>query len=76
MEARELLTESTRLRRKLSFTEGVAANLIGLAFLAVTDGDREAARRLLDEAAELAADSGAQGVGRWVEGARDELRLA
>ncbi|RQX09384.1 hypothetical protein DLJ58_15220 [Micromonospora arida] len=51
-------------------------NLIGLAVLAVTDGDREAARQLLDEAAELAADSGAQGVGRWVEGARDELRVA
>ncbi|MFE9188783.1 tetratricopeptide repeat protein [Micromonospora sp. NPDC007208] len=74
--ARELLTESTRLRRKLSFTAGVAANLIGLADLAASDGDRDAARELLNEAAGLAADSGAHGVGRWVEEARDELGLA
>lgn len=75
-EARELLMESTRLRRKLSFTAGVAANLIGLADLAASDGDREAARELLDEATRLAADSGAHGIGRWVEEARDELDLA
>ncbi|GAA2183675.1 tetratricopeptide repeat protein [Micromonospora lupini] len=74
--ARELLAESTRLRRELSFTPGVAANLIGLADLAATDGDRDAARDLLDEAAELAAGSGAHGVGRWVQEARAELNLA
>lgn len=74
--ARELLAESTRLRRELSFTPGVAANLIGLADLAATDGDRDAARELLDEAAELAAGSGAHGVARWVQEARDELKLA
>ncbi|MGC4749097.1 tetratricopeptide repeat protein [Micromonospora sp. DT201] len=74
--ARELLTESTRLRRKLSFVPGVAANLIGLAHLAASDGDREAARELLDEAAGLAADSGARGVGHWIENARIELGLA
>ncbi|MEU7917508.1 tetratricopeptide repeat protein [Micromonospora zamorensis] len=74
--ARQLLTESTRLRRKLSFTAGVAANLIGLADLAASDGDREAARELLDEAAALAAGSGAHGVGRWIEQARDRLGLA
>ncbi|MEV1155732.1 tetratricopeptide repeat protein [Micromonospora chokoriensis] len=74
--ARALLTESTQLRRKLSFTPGVAANLIGLAYLAAGDGDREAAGELLDEAAGLAASSGAYGVGRWVEAARDELGLA
>ncbi|MEU4339169.1 tetratricopeptide repeat protein [Micromonospora lupini] len=73
--ARELLAESTRLRRELSFTPGVAANLIGLADLAATDGDRDAARDLLDEAAELAAGSGAHGVGRWVQEARAELNL-
>ncbi|MET7706870.1 tetratricopeptide repeat protein [Micromonospora sp. NPDC005413] len=74
--ARELLTESTRLRRKLSFTPGVAANLIGLASLAASDGDRESARELLDEAAGLAAGSGAHGVGQWIEEAREELGLA
>jgi nucleotide-binding universal stress UspA family protein len=74
--ARELLTESTRLRRKVSFAPGVAANLIDLADLAASDGDRDAARSLLDEAADVAASSGAHGVGRWVEEARDELKLA
>ncbi|MCG5448909.1 hypothetical protein [Micromonospora hortensis] len=60
----------------MSFTAGVAANLIGLAHLAASDGDRDAAHELLDEAAGLAADSGAHGVGRWVEEAREELGLA
>ncbi|MFY1619469.1 tetratricopeptide repeat protein [Micromonospora sp. WMMD736] len=73
--ARELLEESTRLRRKLSFTAGVAANLIGLADLAASDGDRDAARSLLDEATSLATDSGAHGIARWVDEARDELKL-
>ncbi|MEU7589020.1 tetratricopeptide repeat protein [Micromonospora sp. NPDC049230] len=73
--ARELLTESTRLRRDLEFTPGVAANLIGLAALAADVGDREAACALLDEAAELAAGSGAQGITRWAEEARDGLGL-
>ncbi|RAO06220.1 hypothetical protein ONO86_03036 [Micromonospora noduli] len=30
----------------------------------------------MDDAAGLAVDSGAYGVGRWVEEAREELRLA
>lgn len=74
--ARELLTGSTRLRRKLSFTPGVAANLIGLAYLAAGDGDREAARELLERRPGSRAGSGAYGVGRWIEAARDELGLA
>ncbi|MGC4853153.1 hypothetical protein ACLQ24_07065, partial [Micromonospora sp. DT4] len=61
---------------KLSFTPGVAANLIGLADLAASDGDRDAARGLLDEADSLAVDSGAHGIARWVGEARDELKLA
>ncbi|MGC5287025.1 hypothetical protein [Micromonospora sp. DT231] len=73
--ARELLTESTRLRRDLDFTPGVAANLIGMAALSTDDGDRETARALLDEAAGLAAESGARGVGTWIEEARDGLGL-
>ncbi|MET8280233.1 tetratricopeptide repeat protein [Micromonospora sp. NPDC005174] len=74
--ARELLEESTRLRRRLGFTPGVAANLIGLADLAASDGDRDAARGLLDEAASLATSSGAHGIARWIDEARDELKLA
>lgn len=72
-EARELLTESTRLRRELGFLAGVAANLIGLASLAGEQGRSDEAERLLDEAAELAADSEAYGVARWVDQARAAL---
>ncbi|MFC0007714.1 hypothetical protein [Micromonospora siamensis] len=37
-EARLLLEESTRLRREVGFLPGVAANLVGLARLAVDEG--------------------------------------
>ncbi|MCM0676255.1 tetratricopeptide repeat protein [Micromonospora phytophila] len=73
--ARELLTESTRLRRELGFVPGVAANLIGLAYLAAGDGRPDEARGLLDEAAALAATSDAHGVARWIGEARDGLGL-
>jgi hypothetical protein len=72
-EARTHLTESTRLRREIGFRPGVAANLIGLAYLAVGDGDRDAGVALLDEAGTLAADSGANGILRMVEEARADL---
>ncbi|MEU1585633.1 hypothetical protein [Micromonospora sp. NPDC005710] len=47
-----------------------------MADLAASDGDQDAARGLLDEAAALAVDSGAHGISRWVEEARDEFGLA
>lgn len=65
--ARELMRESTRIRRELGFDAGVAANLVALAHLAA--GPDEAAA-LLDEAAVLASASGAHGVLSWVEEAR------
>ncbi|MFD8481510.1 tetratricopeptide repeat protein [Kitasatospora sp. NPDC059673] len=74
--ARAHLEESTRLRRELGFLPGVAANLIGLAFLASQQQRREDAEELLAEAAELAEKSEAFGVQRWVAGARAELGLA
>ena len=54
-DARALIEESTTLRRTLGFTAGVAANLVGLIYLAAAQGRSEDARALADEAAELAA---------------------
>lgn len=71
--ARERLEESVRLRRELDFHPGVAANLVGLAYIAVAEGHRDDALRLLDEAAVLAETSGALGIARHVEQARTAL---
>jgi hypothetical protein len=69
-EARRLLGESTDLRRALGFTAGVAANLVGLAYVAKADGrDPEA---LIAEAARLAQESGAHAILRQVEALRGE----
>lgn len=59
-DGRRLLEESTGLRRALGFTSGVAANLIGLAYVAKAEGrDADA---LIAEAAELAESSGADAI--------------
>ncbi len=47
-EARALLEESTALRRTLGFTAGVAANLVGLIYLA--DGDEATISAQIEEA--------------------------
>ncbi|GAA1957439.1 tetratricopeptide repeat protein [Kitasatospora viridis] len=73
--ARARLEESTRLRRELGFLPGVAANLIGLAYLADQQGRPEDAAPLLAEADELAGSSGADGVLGWVAEARADLSL-
>ncbi|GHE38951.1 hypothetical protein GCM10018785_05630 [Streptomyces longispororuber] len=74
-EARAHLEESTRLRRELGFLPGVAANLVGLAYLAVQQERRDDARALLQDAAELAESTMSHGVLRWVAEAREELGL-
>jgi tetratricopeptide (TPR) repeat protein len=71
--ARARLEESTRLRRRLGFRPGIAANLIVLAQFAAEDGRREEAVSLLDEAAELARATGSEGVAAWVRAAVREL---
>lgn len=71
--ARERLEESVRLRRELGFDPGVAANLVGLAYIAAAEDRRDDALRLLDEAAALAKASGAAGIARHVEQARSAL---
>ncbi|MFI6734103.1 hypothetical protein ACIBI9_14325 [Nonomuraea sp. NPDC050451] len=72
-EARERLEESVRLRGELGFMAGVAANLVGLTYIAVAEGRREDAAAMLDEAAELAKAEGAAAVVGWVEEARGRL---
>jgi tetratricopeptide (TPR) repeat protein len=74
-EARAHLEESTRLRRVLGFLPGVAANLIGLAYLAAQQDRRDDAGALLEEAADLAESTMSHGVLRWVAGAREEMGL-
>jgi hypothetical protein len=71
--ARERLEESSQLRREVGFLPGVAANMIGLAFLAVQDGRRADALSILDDAETLARDSAAFGTLKWVEEARAEI---
>jgi tetratricopeptide (TPR) repeat protein len=68
-----LLEESTALRRALGFTAGVAANLVGLIYLAAARGRSDDARALADEAAELAASVGAVSVSEQVEAARSRI---
>ncbi len=71
--ARDLFVESTRLRREAGFPAGVAANLVGLAYLSAELGEPDVARVYLDEADDLAAMCGAAGVRRWVAEARLSL---
>jgi hypothetical protein len=72
-DARRWLEESTRLRRGIGFQPGVAANLIGLAYVAAGQDRRDDAVALIDEAAAIAGASGAHGVLRTAERARAEL---
>ncbi|HUR06308.1 MAG TPA: hypothetical protein VM347_27425 [Nonomuraea sp.] len=71
--ARERLEESVHLRRELGFLPGVAANLIGLAYITAAEGRRDEALKVLDEAAELAEATGAHGILRSVKEAREAL---
>jgi tetratricopeptide (TPR) repeat protein len=71
--ARERFEESVRLRREVGFLPGVAAGLLALAELADEIGEKDEARVLLDEAAEVAESSGARGILRWIDEARSGL---
>ena len=72
-EARDRLEESTALRRALGFEPGVAANLVGLAYLTAAESRPRDGRALLDEAEALAENSGAHGVLPSVRAARTAL---
>lgn len=67
---RDRLEESLRLRREIGFAPGVAANLVGLAYVAADEGRRDDARALLDEAQQVAEAAGAHAVAASVDQAR------
>lgn len=71
--ARERLEESTRLRREVGFMPGVAANLVGLAYVALAEDRREDAAALLDEGTAIAEASGAAAILGQLEEARAAL---
>ena len=66
---RGLLEES--VRREVGFLPGVAANLVGLTYIAAAQSRREEA--LATEAAEAAQASGARGLLSQVEEARTRI---
>jgi tetratricopeptide (TPR) repeat protein len=71
--ARERLEESTRLRREVGFAAGVAANMVGLAYIAAGQGRRDEAFATLDTAAIIAEASAAGGVLRSISEARADV---
>ncbi|WP_238177293.1 tetratricopeptide repeat protein [Kribbella sp. VKM Ac-2566] len=71
--ARDLLEESTALRRTLNFTAGVAANLVGLIYLAIAQNRPDDARALAAEATTLATTSGATKITEQIEAARSRI---
>ncbi|MEV0228693.1 tetratricopeptide repeat protein [Nonomuraea sp. NPDC050786] len=72
-EARERLEESSRLRRELGALPGVAANMVGLAYIAAAQDRRADALATLDEAHALAQAHGAHAIVRQIEQARTEI---
>ncbi|MBF9130495.1 tetratricopeptide repeat protein [Plantactinospora sp. S1510] len=74
--ARERLEESTRLRREIGLLPGVAANLVGLAYVAAAQGRRDDGLALIEEAGSIAEASGAEAIRRQVEEARVHLGTA
>jgi len=67
------LEESTRLRRQLEFGPGVAANLVGLAYIAASDGRTDEVPGMLDEADSIATESAAANITRQIDEARQHL---
>jgi tetratricopeptide (TPR) repeat protein len=71
--ARQRLEESTRLRREVGLLPGVAANLVGLAYVAAGQGRRDDALALLAEAEAIAGARDAQRILGFVSQARADL---
>jgi len=71
--ARQRLEESTQLRREIGLLAGVAANLIGLAYIAAAQERLDDALALLDEATSIAQANGAARIARSAEQAREEF---
>jgi tetratricopeptide (TPR) repeat protein len=71
--ARARLEESVELRRALGFRPGVAANLVGLAYIASAQGRRSDALALLAEADGLAAAASAHALTPTIAEARTHV---
>ena len=71
--ARQHLEESTRLRREQGSLPGVAANMVGLIYIALAQGRRDDARALAEEAQAMAESAGARTIVRQVTEARRQL---
>ncbi|MGD0063664.1 MAG: hypothetical protein ABSB76_09495 [Streptosporangiaceae bacterium] len=69
-EARRRLEESSGLRREIGFLPGVAANMVGLIYIAAGQRRPDDALALLDQAEAIAQASGARGIMRQIEEAR------
>jgi tetratricopeptide (TPR) repeat protein len=74
-EARERLEESCRLRRADGALPGVAANLVGLAYIAAAQDRRADALATLDEAHTIAQAHHAHAIVRQVEQARAAIQV-
>jgi tetratricopeptide (TPR) repeat protein len=72
-QARAHLEASTELRRETGHLAGVASNLVGLTYVAAGQGRQADALACAQEAADLAARTGAHGVARQAEEARAAL---
>lgn len=71
--ARDRLEESARLRREIDLMPGVAANLVGLVYIAAAQGHRHEALAMAEEARAIAKASGAHRILAQVEEARSSL---
>ncbi|MEU1588847.1 tetratricopeptide repeat protein [Micromonospora sp. NPDC005710] len=71
-EARERLEESTRLRREVGALSGVAANMVGLAYVASAQDRHADALATLDEAHAIAQAHGAHAIVLQIEQARSD----
>ncbi|MEV7989305.1 tetratricopeptide repeat protein [Micromonospora sp. NPDC085948] len=72
-EARERLEESSRLRREQGALGSVAANMVGLAYVAAAQDRHEDALATLDRADALAQAHGAHAIVRQIEHARTQI---
>lgn len=72
-EAREHLEESSRLRREVGALPGVAANMVGLAYVAAAQDRRADALAILDEGHAIAQAHGAHAIVRQIEQAKQEI---
>jgi tetratricopeptide (TPR) repeat protein len=71
--ARERLEESVRLRKEIGFLPGVAANLVGLVYIAVAQDRLREAQALIEEARAIAEAGGAARIMHQIDEARMQI---